>query len=72
MNDVPPTNLAYSTNPAVYTIGETIAANSPTSSGGAVVTYSVSPTLPAGLTLDPFSGVISGTTAEVRRPPATS
>jgi hypothetical protein len=33
----------------------------PTSSGGAVVSYSVSPALPAGLTLNTSTGIISGT-----------
>jgi hypothetical protein len=35
--------------------------NMPTSSGGAVVSYSVSPALPAGLTLNTSTGIISGT-----------
>ena len=61
VNDVAPSGLAYSTNPAVYTVGTAIASNTPTSSGGAVVSYAVSPPLPAGLGLSPTTGVISGT-----------
>jgi autotransporter-associated beta strand protein len=57
----PPSNLTYSTNPASYVTGTAIAANSPSSSGSPVVSYSVSPTLPAGLTLNTSTGVITGT-----------
>ncbi len=56
----PPTNLSYSPNPAVYTVGYAIPASSP-SVVGAVTRYSVAPTLPAGLSLDTNTGVISGT-----------
>ena len=42
-----------------------ITANSPTSTGGAVTSYSVSPALPAGLTLSTTTGVISGTPTAV-------
>jgi hypothetical protein len=57
----PPSGLSYATNPATYTVGTAITPNSPSSSGGAVASYAVSPTLPAGLTLDPVSGVLTGT-----------
>jgi hypothetical protein len=56
-----PTNLTYTTNPAVYAKGVAIANNSPTSKGGTAVSYSVTPPLPAGLSLDHATGVISGT-----------
>lgn len=56
-----PTNLTYSSNPAVYARGVPITPNAPTSGGGTVNGYSVSPALPAGLMLDASSGVISGT-----------
>ena len=61
----PPTNLAYATNPAIYTQGVAIAPNTPSSSGGAVAAYAVSPALPAGLALDTTTGVISGTPTAV-------
>ncbi len=61
VNDVTPSNLSYTPNPAIYTKGVTITDNSPSSSGGAVVSYSISPALPAGLSLDTATGVISGT-----------
>ena len=38
---------------------------SPTSTGGTVVTWSVSPSLPAGLSLDTSTGVLSGTPTAV-------
>ncbi|HET8541760.1 MAG TPA: putative Ig domain-containing protein [Anaeromyxobacter sp.] len=65
VKDLPPSNLGYSANPATYTVGIAIAANAPSSTGGAVVSYSVSPDLPAGLALDPSTGVIAGTPTAV-------
>ncbi|MCU1261803.1 MAG: putative Ig [Bryobacterales bacterium] len=53
-----PSGLSYQT-PQAFTIGQAITALSPTVTG-TVSSYSVSPTLPAGLTLS-ASGVISGT-----------
>jgi DNA-binding beta-propeller fold protein YncE len=61
VNDVPPSALTYSGNPAVYTKGTVITANTPTSSGGDVVGYSISPALPTGLSLSTVTGAISGT-----------
>ena len=61
-----PTSLAYSANPAVYTKGVAIPTNSPSSAaGGAVDTYSVSPSLPPGLSLNSSTGAISGTPTTV-------
>ena len=57
----PPSGLSYTTGTVVYTVGTSITANSPTNNGGAVTSYSVSPDLPAGLSLDHDTGVISGT-----------
>ncbi|MGO9829122.1 MAG: beta strand repeat-containing protein, partial [Myxococcaceae bacterium] len=65
VNDAPPSNLKYSANPAVYTVGTAIANNTPTSSGGKVVSYSVAPALPAGLSLSTTTGIISGTPTTV-------
>ncbi|MBP6489870.1 MAG: putative Ig domain-containing protein [Ilumatobacteraceae bacterium] len=56
-----PTGLNYSLNPASYPKGVAIAPNTPSSSGGAVSSYAVNPALPAGLTLNTTSGVITGT-----------
>ena len=43
------------------TKGVEIALDIPSNMGGTPATYEVSPALPAGLGLDPFSGTISGT-----------
>jgi feruloyl esterase len=56
----PPSALSYTTATAVYIKGTAITPNSPTSTGGAVTAYSVSPALPAGLSLSPSTGIISG------------
>ena len=69
VNDAPPSELAYSVNPAIYTKGDAVSDNTPSSKGGAVLAYAIAPALPAGLSLDPGSGVISGTPSE--RSPAT-
>jgi uncharacterized repeat protein (TIGR01451 family) len=61
VKDLAPTTLTYSNNPAVYTNGSAIAANSPIHGGGTVVSYAVAPALPVGLTMNPSTGVISGT-----------
>jgi hypothetical protein len=56
-----PSGLNYSVNPASYTTNVAIAPNTPSQSGGKVESYAVTPALPAGLSLDVQSGVISGT-----------
>jgi uncharacterized repeat protein (TIGR01451 family) len=65
VNDVAPNSLTYATNPASYVKGTAISPNLPSNAGGAVTGYSVSPALPAGLSLDAVTGVISGTPAVV-------
>jgi DNA-binding beta-propeller fold protein YncE len=55
-----PAGLSYSTPSATYPVDAAITANTPTSSGGAVASYSVVPTLPWGLSLNSTSGLISG------------
>ena len=58
----PPSGLVYSANPVTYAVGSRIVfPNTPTNGGGAITTYSVSPALPLGLTLDLATGVITGT-----------
>lgn len=56
-----PSGLSYATNPAIYNLGRAIATNAPTHIGGAVAQYGINPTLPAGLSLDPGTGILSGT-----------
>lgn len=58
---VPPQALVYATNPAVYTLGQAIPANTATHGGDAVTGYSVAPALPVGLTLSATTGSITGT-----------
>lgn len=54
-----PSSLSYA-SPVSYTVGAAIANNSPTVTG-AVASYSISPSLPAGLSFNTTTGVISGT-----------
>ena len=60
VNDVIP-SISYSGSPFTETKGQSMAPEAPTKSGGAVITWSVSPSLPNGLTLSATTGVISGT-----------
>jgi len=57
--------LSYSTNPAQYAVGTAISPNSPTLATGTAVSYSVTPALPAGLTLSTTTGIITGTPTAV-------
>ena len=59
--DVAPTGLSYTT-PTTYTDGTPIQVNNPNPTGGTPNLYAVTiGTLPAGLVLNPSTGVISGT-----------
>jgi hypothetical protein len=57
--------MDYPNSPAVYTKGVAIQPNIPYNSGGTITSYRVSPPLPAGLSLDPATGTISGTPTTV-------
>lgn len=62
-------NISY-TSPQLYTVGTAIPNLTPTNTGGAVpgtdtYIYSVSPALPAGLSINATTGVISGTPTQV-------
>lgn len=61
INDIPPTSLAYSTPNMVLQKGSVFNSVLPSSLGGAVVSFSINPALPAGLTLNTVTGRISGT-----------
>ncbi|RZJ29351.1 MAG: T9SS type A sorting domain-containing protein, partial [Flavobacterium sp.] len=63
VNDIAPSGLSYN-SPNVFTKGSAISALNPTVSGS-VLNYSVSPALPAGLSLNPTTGEISGTPTAV-------
>jgi len=56
----PPAALNYATGTAIYTTGVLVTANIPSSTGGAVTSYRISPALPAGLSLSSSTGIISG------------
>ena len=60
INDISPSSLSYST-PNIFTQGEAISNLTPSVSGGTVISYSVSPTLPLGLSINIGTGIISGT-----------
>ena len=64
VNDVAPSALSYTQSTATYPVNVAIANNSPSSSGGPVVSYSAS-SLPAGLSLNQVTGIISGTPTSI-------
>ena len=61
VNDVAPSSISYSPNSFTLTKGTAMTAVTPSTSGGPVTSWSVSPSLPAGLSLDTSTGEISGT-----------
>jgi hypothetical protein len=60
VNVIAPSALSYN-SPNVFTRNVAITNLNPTISGGAVTSYSISPALPSGLSLNTSTGVISGT-----------
>ena len=54
-------SLSYSAPTATYCTGVLITPNTRTVTGGGTITYSISPALPAGLSLSTTTGAISGT-----------
>ena len=65
VNDAAPTGVAYSGSPFTLTKGVAMTTATPSASGGTVVSWSVSPSLPTGLSLDASTGAISGTPAAI-------
>ncbi|HOZ75884.1 MAG TPA: putative Ig domain-containing protein, partial [Flavobacterium sp.] len=63
VNDIAPSGLSYP-NPNVFTVNESISSLFP-SFNGTITGFTVSPDLPAGLSIDPFTGMISGTPTAV-------
>ncbi|WJF90054.1 kelch repeat-containing protein [Paraburkholderia bonniea] len=61
---VPPASLAYAQSWVLGGEGRVLLTNSAQSSGGAIRRFSVTPALPAGLSLNTRSGEISGTPTE--------
>lgn len=60
VNDAPPVNFTYSTAPIFY-LNTTITPLTPSNNGGTPSGYSIAPALPAGLSFNTSTGVISGT-----------
>ncbi len=60
----PPLIASYTQNTAIYYQGQTGISNSPTYTGTAV-SFSITPTLPSGLSLNSSTGVISGSVSAV-------
>ncbi|MBI1382223.1 MAG: beta-propeller fold lactonase family protein [Planctomycetaceae bacterium] len=69
LTPAPPANLTYAAPAPTYTSGVAIAPNGPILDGVAS-SFAVDPSLPAGLVLDPITGVLSGT-PEAESPAAT-
>jgi hypothetical protein len=61
----PPTQVTYSTSRPSYLVGEPIEPNVPTVAGGTPTQFVVIPVLPAGLSMDAVTGVITGTPTEM-------
>ena len=58
----PPTGLSYNSGQTAIPLISSSVSYSPTLTTGTKITYSVSPSLPSGLSLNTSTGVISGTT----------
>ncbi|MGE0614263.1 MAG: choice-of-anchor Q domain-containing protein [Bacteriovoracia bacterium] len=56
--------ITYSTPVATYVNGQAIIQNTPTYAGGAISSFTISPTLPNGLSFNTTTGIISGTPAQ--------
>jgi hypothetical protein len=61
VNDIPPSGITYSPNSFLLTKGIAMQTVTPSSSGGTVDSWSITPSLPTGLLFDTVTGVISGT-----------
>jgi hypothetical protein len=58
---VAPGSLSYSPSSETYLVGQPISPNVPSTTGGQITQFTVAPSLPTGLTLNPQTGIISGT-----------
>lgn len=59
---VAPANLVYTGSPFTFNVSNAITPiNAPTNSGGVVMGYTISPSLPTGLSFNTSTGAISGT-----------
>lgn len=63
---IAPASVAYATPKALFVAAEAIDPNTPQVTGGAASAFSVTPALPAGLSLNVLTGAISGTPSAVQ------
>jgi len=55
-----PPNISYTGSPFTFVVSTAISSLVPSNSGGNVVSYSVSPSLPSGLGISSVNGIVSG------------
>ena len=65
VNIAPPADITYSPSSFTLTKGTAMTSVTPTANGGIISSWSISPALPAGLSLEPSNGTISGTPTAV-------
>lgn len=65
VRDIPPAGLSYTPSTVTCGRGAVCTIGPPTSTGGTILTYTVSPALPSGLSLSQTTGVISGRAAAI-------
>ncbi len=65
---IAPDGLDYLDRSIIYPTNASITPNTPISTGGEITQYSVSPVLPAGLAIDPQTGIITGIPTTVTAP----
>jgi hypothetical protein len=61
-----PSSFSYTTPVANYNVGSPILANTPIGVGSAIDSFSVTPALPSGLSLNSVTGIIAGTPTTVQ------
>ena len=61
VNDIAPSSVSYGASALTFTAGVAGRTLTPNANGGAVVSWSISPALPAGLTFSATDGSIAGT-----------
>ena len=59
IQDLPPSNLLYSQSSYSFPTGDTIIIQGPVNDGGDITNYSISPSLPSGMEINPTNGTIS-------------
>jgi hypothetical protein len=65
VNDIAPNTIIYSPSSLSLTKDSAMTAVTPTVSGGDVILWSISPSLPTGISIDPSTGTISGTPSSI-------